>query len=648
MKKRALIIFGLFLFIVASGFVASADNESLENMTESERVDLAYTCLSDSIAEQNCSRLSLEEQIFSLLSVGECYDEVMDASRLEECWPKTGCDIKTTSLAVLALDNVNEDTSEAKDWLFSQNATPTNLNWYLEIESPNEVSCTISYRGQENIINIGEDKKIDSSAGSCLSLDPSGYWLKINPNCYADSFEISCNEDFISTLLFKNPDSVTVYVVDETHSASAEGTTTEKIKSTCFSENEDCDYEASLWATTILDLVGEEVSNFAPYLITNYKDNKEFFPEPFLYLITGFPEYKTEIVSKQKSEGSWEIINGKYYSSALALYPFQGSELDFKDKTKEWLFNIQSEEGCWDNGNVRNNAFLLHSIWPKRVSIGGGGDGPRVIDDDDPCEMEGYTCTRESYCTGEVVDYDCSGSLICCTSTDDSGQPEEDTCDSYYGEVCSSGQECVGFGTETFETSDLEEGETCCLWGSCEDSEGPSTGGEDEESECVDRGGTCEIGDRCSSGYKERSIWDCDSSGEICCVEDTSAGPEEEPEEEKSYWWLWVLFALIVLATLGILFKDKVREFILKIKTRGGKKGGFSGSGSSSGPRGPPSYPRRPMRRPMPQRKILPPQMRPSRPTGPPGSGPPIKKPLPNSKNKELDDVLKKLKEMGK
>jgi hypothetical protein len=48
------------------------------------------------------------------------------------------------------------------------------------------------------------------------------------------------------------------------------------------------------------------------------------------------------------------------------------------------------------------------------------------------------------------------------------------------------------------------------------------------------------------------------------------------------------------------------------------------------------------MRRPLPQKKILPPQMqRPSR-------APQQRRPLPNSKNNELDDVLKKLKEMGK
>jgi hypothetical protein len=649
MKKRVLFILGLFLVALLAGVISAADDD-LENMTEEERVSLAYDCLYDSIQEKNCSRLSLEEQIFSLLAIGECYDEVMDASRLEECWPKTGCDIKTTALAVLALDNANQDIEKAKDWLLSQNATPTDLNWYLEIESDKKTTCSISYDGKENIVNIGEDKKISSNAGSCLALDSSGYWLRINPNCYSKNFDVSCNEDFLTTLLFKNPDSPTVYVVDETHSAAADGTTTEKIKSMCFSESEECNYEESLWATTILDLIGEEVGNFAPYLISQEEENKELFPEPFMYLITGFPEYKAEIVLRQQSKGSWSVLNGEYYSTALALYPFQGSSLDFKDKAIEWLFDVQSEEGCWDNKNIRNNAFILHSIWPKRVSISGGGAGdiPGIIDDDDPCEEAEYKCVRDDLCDGEFLDYECSGSLVCCDPS--SSEIEQDTCESIYGEICSSDEVCAN--GETWDASDLEPGEVCCVWGTCRES-GSGSGGNDEVSECVDRGGICEL-NICGEGYKERTIWDCDEYNEVCCVEDSGSGIEPgKTDENKSYWWLWVLFALIILVTLGILFKDKLREFLIKIKTRGGKKGGSSSSRRPPHfpPRGPPQYPRTPMRRPMPQRKILPPHMR--KPSEPPSSAPaenrpPIKKPLPNSKNKELDDVLKKLKEMGK
>lgn len=647
MKKEAVFVLGLFFIIIASGFVLAEENSSLENMTENQRVNLAYSCLLDEIEETNCSRLSLEEQIFSLLSVGECYDEVMDASRLNECWPKEGCTLRMTSLAVLALDNYGEDTDNATDWILSNNATPKDLEWYLEIESKEATTCKINYSNQEYSINIGENKRINTNAGSCLTLSQGGYWLRINPDCYNQEFQISCDKDFLSTLLFKNPDSSTIYVVDETHKSSSNGTTSEEIKSSCFSLTGECDYESSLWATMILRILREDVSEFVPYLITNEKDNPQAFPGLFLYSITGYPEYKLDVLSKQKNEAYWDFVEGRYYSSALALYPFQGMSLVEKDKTIEWLFETQEEDGCWDNKNIRNNAFLLHSIWPKKV-----GSDPRVdtnmsYDDDDPCEEKGYTCTNYYSCSTEnILTHECSGSLICCASNEGN---QRDTCSSLKGEVCDKAtQECAGTGAYTSESySDLNSGEVCCISGFCRDKSSSGNDPVGGESACEREGGTCESGSICGEGYRKTVIHDCSFSSEICCVPEGGSEIPSEPEEKKSYWWLWVLFALIVLATLGILFKDEVREFILKIKTRGGNKEGSPGRGNIP-PRGPPGYPRRPMPRPMPPKKIMPRPIPSSQNQNIPGKPrAPTNKPLPNSRNKELDDVLKKLKEMG-
>src|SRR6056297_2901545 len=148
MKKRALFIFGLFLISLLAGMVSAAEND-LENITESEKVNLAYNCLENEINKTGCDRLSLEEQIYSLLSIGRCYEEIMEESRLDECWPKSGCDVKTTSMAVLALDNLGKNTEKAQKWLASQNKTPENIIWYLQIKTPEETNCTLNNSQEE-------------------------------------------------------------------------------------------------------------------------------------------------------------------------------------------------------------------------------------------------------------------------------------------------------------------------------------------------------------------------------------------------------------------------------------------------------------------------------------------------------------------
>ena len=85
---------------------------------------------------------------------------------------------------------------------------------------------------------------------------------------------------------------------------------------------------------------------------------------------------------------------------------------------------------------------------------------------------------------------------------------------------------------------------------------------------------------------------------------------------------------LIVLVVIGILFRDKLREFWFRMKS--GK--------SKPGPKpGPPTHPQA---RPYPmERRILLPTHQEARP--------PARR-APSGAQKELDSVLKKLKEMSK
>ncbi len=586
-KERLLFVFLIFLVFASLSFL-HAQNVT----TETDKVDKAYECLSDLIDEKTCDSLSTEEKIFSLLALDECETEVAEDSSEGECWPAGNCKLKTTAQAVLALDNTNQNTDAAQDWLLSQNRTPPELVWYLQIESSEATTCSINYREQiYDSINIGEDKKISSGAGPCLSLSENEFWLQISPTCYNEEIKISCNQDFRTNLLFQRQGSDTIHVLGG-ESSSAGGETTEKVESFCFAENNICNYEGSLWAALVLDSLGKDVSAYLPYLITLAEDenNQKFLPSAFLYPITANEEYRASLLSEQINNQWWSASGEKYYDTAVALFPLQGETPTEKTNSKEWLLDTQDESGCWDSNNLRNTAFILASVWPKDFGGGGGGVSPQG------CEALGYYCVSSaSVCSGEggevLEGFSCPGFSVCCSK-----EYEALTCSELEGYVCVSPQICPS-GNIISGVSGLQSGEVCCA---------------------------------------------------LACQSAPSEEPEQEPEEEtptegrKRYVWIWVLLILIILVVLGIIYRDKLKKFLNKLKSRFKRKG----PGPRPGPRrpyppSPPHYPRRrhpglvPKRT---ERRVMPPQHRVSRPK--PRSS--------KATSKELDEVLKKLKEMGK
>ena len=610
MKKRVFLFSVLIISLMLMFPIIIADINISDADDDQSKIDKAYTCLEGKVKDK-CSSLSLEEQIFSLLAIGECKDEVLADSKDDECWPKSNCNIKTTAQAILSLDRVNTNTDEAETWLLSQNKTPEDLVWYLQIESPEETNCTITYSGSSYTTIIEANKKISSNAGSCLSLAQDGYWLKISSGCYDNEFEISCDKQFLTTLLFKKKDSSTIHVSEKATSASAGGTTTEKINSFCFEQGGSCNYEGTLWAALVLNFKGHKISSYLPYLVTmkDEIENTKYLPESFLYFLTGYTDFRNSLLLKQQSSKWWKESDDKFYDTALALFPFQYEEPQEKADSINWLLDVQDKEGCWE-GNIRNTAFILYSIWPKDLHTGDYDEG---VD----CEDAGYYCMSSINCqevNGNVLNYDCSGVFVCCDE-----EKVLDICIDQGGEICNSAQNCAG-GT-TVDSSDLDYGETCCVGGVCEE---PS-----QVSECESYGGTCRSYG-CDDSEEETS-YTCDS-GEACCIEKTSSA-------KKSYLWIWILLLLIVLAVFGIIFKDRLRPIWFKIKSKFKK---FKSRGLGGGrPKFPPASSGIPMRRPM-QRKILPPT--PRQPITRPAQG---RKPKSKSQG-ELSDVLKKLKDMGK
>jgi hypothetical protein len=83
MKKKVLLS---FLFLVFFTFLLLNISAELNNT----QIDEAYNCLAEKT--QNCST-SLEDNVFTLLSLKKCKDEVLKSSDNNECWPNGACKI---------------------------------------------------------------------------------------------------------------------------------------------------------------------------------------------------------------------------------------------------------------------------------------------------------------------------------------------------------------------------------------------------------------------------------------------------------------------------------------------------------------------------------------------------------------------------
>jgi hypothetical protein len=607
--KKSVLLFSIVLLIGLQLVLAE------DNLTESQKINNAYTCLGNEITERGCADLTIQEKIFSVLSMNKCGSELNSDLINNECWGEGTCDIKTTAQAILAVGG----NSNAEEWILSNNKTASGMNWYLQIDSNEETICTIESQGASSSFTVMEDKKISSSPGACFSLAQDDYWLRVSPNCYGEDFKISCDKGFIVASIFKKEGSETIHVTRDSKSGSAGGNVNVQIKSSCLGTNSNCNYEETLWAATVLDKEGIDVSSYLPYIMTFAEENSELLPEAFIYSLTGYADAKSELLEKQKA-GYWDESGDKLYDTAVALLPFQNTALEKKTLSKEWILNSQDSEGCLE-GNLMNSAFALYSIFPRTF---GGGDTT------DDCEDSGYACLSRASCTGEVLSaYDCSAGLsICCSEA-----KEEKTCSELAGTICNSNQNCGG-GTLD-DASDTQLGESCCISGTCTEIEDSPS----EEFTCSSNGGTCEISS-CSGDQVEDTFYTCEY-GDICCIDSSDKG------EKSSSLLIWILLALIILIVVGIYFKDKLRVYFEQIGSKFGKKGPNPTIGP--GPGGPRNFPttRMPLRQPRPpmqERKIIPRQAPPQSKSQSPAQ----RMPLPKKSSNDMDDVLRKLKEMGK
>jgi hypothetical protein len=617
MKRGRVFVSIVFLSIILiCGFLSAATNATA-NTTEAK----GYKCLENKLTETPCDALSGKTSLFYYLSMGKCRSEIVNAINEEGCYTEgSSCTLKNNAIALLAFKERKESITSVTDWLLNQTDSPNNLEWYLQIETYGEkVDCTVSYdTSSQETLSIEEDYTV-SGGGTCfrvLDSDPYKFLISPDNSCLDKDFLISCSnpKGFLTSLLFKKIGATKIgatndklYIAEESESSSSATPTTEKVNSQCFLTpgTSTCDYEGTLWGAVAMSAAGKDVSAYMPYLIATAEDNSKYFPEAFLSKLTGYETYTKSVQTKLLSAGYWAIAGSDdsiYFNTALAVYLVYPGKAS--TQTKSWVqTQQQATSGCWNNEDRIDTAFLLYALWNTYKGTvdplppcTGVGCGPTQED----CLKSNYYCANsklECADVGTVKEgYYCSRAGTCCTANPDR------TCSELGGIICTSSQICSG--TEKPKASGMSMYESCCI-GTC--TAKPIV----TKNDCEKDGGTCDSS--CSTGYEEdTSLTDSCDSGK-CCVESATS-----PTTKKtSYWWVWVLLVLIVLVILGIVFKDKLKPLFDKIK---------GGSGSSSKPSSPSGFSSQ-------NRTILPPRQPMQQQRQSPG---------------QMDDVLKKLREMGK
>jgi hypothetical protein len=560
------------------------------------RIDKGFACLADKVKSDCTGAKTIQEIALTILAspanvTQQCYDRLIGMKKTNCFGDSSSCDVKSTALAVLAISHVGQNTDVYESWLMNQTLVATDLIWYIEQDSNTKTTCKIGYNSQDYSFNVLENKKIDGSPGNCLSLANSNYWLQVSPACYSTNFNLVCDTDYIATLLYKLPNSPTLYVLSDTKSAQANQPVDLQVKSLCFGTNA-CSYEASAWATVALDKTGNNVESYLPYLIAGEDANKQYLPDAFLQILKDFSEYGTKLI-QQQSSNKWKAENtahNEYYDTALALIALSNSNQQQVSNAKTWLTNTaQGQDGCWNNDNIRDTAIALWALAGRTYGV----VGPTSISE---CLDFGFFCIAKSQCpSGQDIsnNYYCAALSQTCCKTENL-QP----CADLNGKICSSDKQCDGI------TKKASNAEQCCM-GECQTT---ST-----QSECELAGDTCRA--TCAS-TQTKTDSTCDPASFVCCKSTATPTPNG-----GSYWWIWVLVILIILVALAIVFKDRLKVYLYKMKS------GFKEdkSGSSSGGGVPPGFgpyssdkpaqqQQRPPMRPMSMPPQRPPQQQMNRP----------------------------------
>ena len=575
MKQRKGFILLIILFILLFLFLIPSLLSQDAGVSD---IDKGYACLEQRLNDNCGNTRSTTEAAFNLLAIS--YDsnlqskcvQLLNDKKNGDCFSSTdsgSCNVKSTAIAMLALNNVRQNVDSRLTWLSSKRKSDTGLKWYLEIDAINKTQCKVN--GVSFTIN--EDKKISGTNPAGLQKAYNNYWFEIKD--ISKNYTISCDQNFISTLIYQKPRSNVFYVSGDTHSAPAGDDTIEKVDSYCFSTSNSCDYEGTLWAALALSKMGEDYSVYIPYIsaFADENDNKKFLPYAFLQILSYGDDYYLRLIEQQKNGKYWEASGNRLYDSAIALLALNSFSVEEVENSRTYLFSLQEDNGCWQS----DTSLILYSISPKSPSLAGSSGGGSTSQCEDPAY--GYNCIPIGACSlvNTLSNFYCPSLSDTCCSVD----IEQETCSEKLGKICGVGNRCSIGEVIASDTN------SCCL--------GECLLIEEQSNECEEAGYSCQDG--CFDNQEERTAYNNECSfGQICCGN----------IEKKSINWLLIiiLIILIILVILAIIFRNRLRIWWFKRRSNFESKEGPQRINRPSYPPAPSYYGRTPTR--TGQRQIIP------------------------------------------
>lgn len=316
-------------------------------------VNSLHLLLQQDIKAKPWSSMTVSENSLSLLALA--YDNTLATQGktaltskkiADDCWnpsPSSSlpCTVKDTSLAIMSLDNLNEETHN--EWLIdSQNNLDTGL-WSLQVNSAVQQDCKLLINTASQTLNLSQGTNtID------INLKSKPETVSIKVNCSAESaklihtylgmikefsLEVSSNEASISLSNMK-----------------------------CFGKEyrSECDTEATAYAALALNSIGADKAKAVEWLRKNAQNTAE---KSIVLYLSSSGEIEEWLVNNQHSSGyfgSKSLFESSqdFKSTVFAAMALNKEKRAEAAKSESWI------KGNFAEANLEDKALALAFLFP--------------------------------------------------------------------------------------------------------------------------------------------------------------------------------------------------------------------------------------------------------------------------------------------
>lgn len=339
-----------------------------KNFTISKPVYLAYSQLESQLSTlQSWKSLNVEENAMSLIALS--YDDALAANGKtallgkmnNSCFKSASekCDVKSTALALMALNSSNSGADDVREWLLNAGNSIDRGIWSIITESGSTelISCTYKINGQEETMTISQ-----GAMSKPVSL----------PDEKTIDVELSCNasENISARIANTYEGTVNNFPMARQNNLFSVSLNNEKCWGS--SERRECDAESTAYALMALDDTGFEVdSDSAAWLRENAGTTIQ---KSIAYLVLKDDDIKNWLVQNQAVNGYFslkdialssepDILSTVFASFVLGKSANEEAVMK-SSKAKMWLLEHYKSNTNNNFGALKETSFALSKIFP--------------------------------------------------------------------------------------------------------------------------------------------------------------------------------------------------------------------------------------------------------------------------------------------